>query len=310
MIKEKIYNLFSKVQVNPNQLFIHTFFEVLQISKQWENGQINPIFYNQAINNFIIIMNNNNNSGMKGTRPLILFYIISFIFNKELQNYFKNDFQNNIFNEAIQNNFENYNIIVPTKFQNIYDSLKQRIISFQNKYIGPFVENCYLLVLICSKCPSCGNLFGIRNYDVAGFLQLDVNPQKNNLQGLIDDYFIPKAEAENVNCQKCGNKGKKFIQKYCLNLPNYLVLDLDDKSIINFDDRINITLYNGKKYYYQYLATIYKSKINNISNFIAIINNGNNYLFYSNDRTVVLPNNNSILDSPSFALYKKVQEGN
>ena len=306
IIKEKFYKLFNNININYKQFFIYSFFEILELNKQWENGQINQINYNQAINNFIKLINNNNKTAITCPGPIILYYIIDNIFNQELQKYFKNFFHNNIFNEVIQNNFENYNIIVPTKIKIIYDSLKNNIYDFKNNYIGPFVDNCYILILLLLKCHSCGYIFGIKNYEVAGFLQLDVNYPINNLQVLIDNYFIPKTEEEKVNCQKCGNKGKKLIQKYCLNLPNYLILELDDKNIINFDDRINIPLYNGKIYYYQYLATIYKSEINNISNFVTIINNGNNYIFYSNDKIVVLPNKNTNLDSPSLAIYKKI----
>ena len=67
-----------------------------------------------------------------------------------------------------------------------------------------------------------------------------------------------------------------------------------------------LPLYDGTKFSYQYLAGIYKYKANNISNFIAVIKNGNNYFLCNNDIIGPCPQNNINLECPSLAVYKKM----
>ena len=57
---------------------------------------------------------------------------------------------------------------------------------------------------------------------------------------------------------------------------------------------------------YQYLSSIYKFKNNNTSKFVAIIKNGNNYLFYSDDKIEPCPQNFVNLECPSMAIFKKI----
>ena len=93
------------------------------------------------------------------------------------------------------------------------------------------------------------------------YLQLEIKNPENNISDLIYDFFTPKIGFGNYNCPKCGCKGKKLRQQLCLNLPNYLLLELEDKNKINFRDKIDVPLYNGKNYSYQFFASIYKRKI-------------------------------------------------
>ena len=72
-----------------------------------ENNQISLDNYNQAIKNFMLqVLNNNSNNNIKDQpRPIMIFYMISSIFKNEFQQYFNNCYQNNIFDNIIQNNF-------------------------------------------------------------------------------------------------------------------------------------------------------------------------------------------------------------
>ena len=159
--------------------------------------------------------------------------------------------------------------------------------------------------LLLSKCPQCGNLFGISSLEIGTLLQLDVPNPVNNITDLINMFFTPEAGTGNYNCTKCGCQGKKLRHKYCLNLPNYLFLELEDKNNINFTDKIAVPLFNGKLYYYQFYACIYKYKMNDISNFGAVLKVGDAYWNYSDDR--VMPySSNIILDCPCLALYKRI----
>ena len=96
-----------------------------------------------------------------------------------------------------------------------------------------------------------------------------------------------------------------MVHKYCLNLPNYLFFELEDKNKIFFSDQISIPLYNGQYYNYQFYACIFKRKINDISSFAAVLNVGNAYFLYSDDR-IDPYSSNIALDCPSLALYKRI----
>ena len=93
---------------------------------------------------------------------------------------------------------------------------------------------------------------------------------------------------------------------YCLNLPNYLFLELEDKNKVNFAKKIGVPLYNGQNYYYEYISSIYKFKNNETTSFCAVLKNVNNYYFYANDSVQQVPEKYVFLERPSLALYKKV----
>ena len=304
-IRSQLNQLFYNPQSNYSNLVLYSFNQMMNSLQQLENRQINNIYYDQFINNFITIIFNNNNSGISGARPIILFYMMSTICRKEFQQNFKNIYQNNIYDYIIQNNFYDFNIILNMNNQNIYKSISNKILEFKNKYTGIFVDNFYFLLLYLTKCAQCGNPFGIHGYNICSFFQLNVPNQINNIKELIDDDFTPKPGTGNYNCKKCGCQRNKLVHKYCLNLPNYLFFELEDKNKIFFSDQISIPLYNGQYYNYQFYACIFKRKINDISSFAAVLKVGNAYFLYSDDR-IDPYSSNIALDCPSLALYKRI----
>ena len=305
-IKSQLYTLFNNNQL-PNQCGLYSFYQILDVLRQYESGQINKENYEQMIINFIKIIFNNNNSGISGTRPIILFYMMSSIFRSEFHRYFDKCYQNNIFDNIIKNNFKDFEIILPMNIQTIYSSIKEIILNFQHNYKGPFVDQFYFLIITLSKCPKCGNLFGISSLDITQFLQLNVPNQESDIQNLINEFFTPKLGTGNhYNCRNCGSEGKKLRQNHCLNLPNYLFFELEDKGKINFVKKIAVPLYNGQHYYYEYYASIYKYKNNETTSFCAVFKIGNNYYFYFNDNIQQVPEKYLFLERPSLALYKKV----
>jgi hypothetical protein len=304
-IRSQLNQLFNNSQSNYSNLVLYSFNQMMNSLQQLENRQINNIYYDQFINNFITTIFNNNNSGVSGARPIILFYMMSTICRKEFQQNFKNIYQNNIYDYIIQNNFYDFNIILNMNNQNIYKSISNKIFEIKNKYTGIFVDNFYFLLLYLTKCAQCGNPFGIHGYNICSFFQLNVPNQINNIKELIDDDFTPKPGTGNYNCKKCGCQRNKLVHKYCLNLPNYLFLELEDKNKIFFSDQISVPLYNGQYYNYQFYACIFKRKINDISSFAAVLNVGNAYFLYSDDR-IDPYSSNIALDCPSLALYKRI----
>ena len=303
-IRNQLISLLSNNQINNNQFFMYSFMEMMNLTQQFNSGNINQANYNQKINEFIQKVFNFNNFGITGNRPIILFFIISSIIKEEISKYF-NFYQNNIFDNMIQNNFMDLNNFIPMTNQIVYNSISQNIFNFKNTFRGPLVDNFYFILVSVSNCPNCKNLIGI-NTQVNQFLHLDVKNPQNKITDLINDYFCPKIGFGNYQCNNCGLQGKKTKITYCLNLPNYLIIELDDKNSVNFNDNIYLTLFNGVMCSYQYLSGIYKLKKNNITDFVAVIKNGNNFLFYSDDKIEPCPQNFVNLECPSLVIYKRM----
>ena len=161
----------------------------------------------------------------------------------------------------------------------VYNSVSQAIYNFKNNYKGHFVDNFYFFILSVSTCPNCNNLFGVRT-QLSQFLQLEVKNPQNNISDLVSYYFCPKLGYGNYNCQNCGLKGQKTKKIYCLNLPNYLVMELEDKNLVNFNEIISLKLFDGSVWYYQYVSGIYKFKNKDTTNFVAVYKTNNAYFFY------------------------------
>ena len=118
-IKSQLEFLFKNCNLNLNALILYSFYQMMDNVRKSEAGKINKIFYDEIISNFIKIIFINNNSGISGTRPIILFYMMTIIFKDEFQKYFNNYCQNNIFDNIIQNNFQDFQNILQMGNQNI-----------------------------------------------------------------------------------------------------------------------------------------------------------------------------------------------
>ena len=75
-IKNQLHQLFSNPKMNYQQLALYQFSKVLDTIEFWEKKKINNEFFNKEIKNFDAFIFNNNKTGLSGTRPIILFYII------------------------------------------------------------------------------------------------------------------------------------------------------------------------------------------------------------------------------------------
>ena len=302
LIQYQIYNLFSNCQLNYTDKVLHYFYEMINTIQKLENNEVNLDYYNLKINEFIRVVLLNNESDMSGTRPIILYYMMLSIFVDEFNNYF-NVYQNYILDDYINSNYITFNNIIPMNIPQVYNSISQTIIDFKNNYKGPFVDNFNFLILSVSICPKCSSFFGCR-CKVGHFLQLDVPNQQNNISQLINNYFSPKKVFGQYSCQ-CGLNGEAIRKIFCLNLPNYLFMEFEDKNYINFQDTIILSSLKETNTY-QYYAGIYKYKNNNVSNFVAVIKSGNGYILYNDDKITPCQPNMVNLECPSLAVYKKI----
>ena len=301
-IQAQLDSIISNLGIVMNQYFINAFNGMLINLKQLDSGNINQVLYDQNINEFINQVFSNNKSDISGTRPIVLFYMISSIFKHEFFTCF-NYYQNYIFDNMIQYNFMNLNQILPMNNQQIYNSVSKVILTFKNNYKGPFVDNFYFFILRRSKCPQCNSLYGF-HIDLTCFLQLDVKNPQNKISELLDNFFSSKIVEGDCKCRS----GQKLRELYCLNLPNYLVMELEDKNLVNFNEIISLKLFDGSVWYYQYVSGIYKFKNKDTTNFVAVYKTNNAYFFYHDDNIEQCPQNFINLESPSMVIYKKISQ--
>ena len=304
---DKMQSILNNCKSNNNQYDFLSLFQILNIIPQFVNGLINFASYDQAINNFISYIFKKNSSGISGTSPMILFYMISHIFKDEIYENFKYNYENNIFDKIIQNDFNIFNGFVPMNQQNIYKYISDKIYIFKDRFRGPFVDKCYFLIISLSNCAQCQNLCGIQKIEVGQFLPLTVPNSNNNISDLVFNFFTATPGIGEQECENCFNPGKaRLRQKYLLNLPQYLFLELEDKNKVSFNEIISIPLFNGKIYYYQFYSCIYKRRINDILTFSAVYKYENSYYQYYNDINEPLPATTIHLENPSLAIYKLI----
>ena len=305
-IQAQTMSLFTDMHIDYSKYFIHSYHQMLNsiLPKNLIPNQVAQVIYNQNVNEFIRKVFLNNNSGLSGTRPIILFYMITSILKDDILQYF-NHYPNRVLDHIIQNNFMSLNSIIPMTNPTIYNSISQQIFEFKNKYKGPLVDNFYFLILSVSRCSRCNNLFGIRTL-VTRFLQLDVKNPQNNILDLINNYFAIQNGLK--NCNKCGIQVQKMKKLYLLNAPNYLVLEFEDKNFVNFNSNIMLPLFNGMMCQYEYVSAIYKLKINGVTDFVAVFKYNNNLFFYSDDKICSCPPNYINSQCPSLAIFKKISK--
>ena len=305
-IQAQTMSLFTDMHIDYSKYFIHSYHQMLNsiLPKNLIPNQVAQVIYNQNVNEFIRKVFLNNNSGISGTRPIILFYMITSILKDDILQYF-NHYPNRVLDHIIQNNFMSLNSIIPMTNPTIYNSISQQIFEFKNKYKGPLVDNFYFFILSVSRCSRCNNLFGIRTL-VTHFLQLDVKNPQNNILDLINNYFAIQNGLK--NCKNCGMEVQKMKKLYLLNAPNYLVLEFEDKNFVNFNSNIMLPLFNGMMCQYEYVSAIYKLKINGVTDFVAVFKYNNNLFFYSDDKICSCPPNYINSQCPSLAIFKKISK--
>ena len=305
-IQAQTMSLFTDMHIDYSKYFIYSYYQMLNsiLPKNLIPNQVAQVIYNQNVNEFIRKVFLNNNSGISGTRPIILFYMITSILKDDILQYF-NHYPNRVLDHIIQNNFMSLNSIIPMTNPTIYNSISQQIFEFKNKYKGPLVDNFYFFILSVSRCSRCNNLFGIRTL-VTHFLQLDVKNPQNNILDLINNYFAIQNGLK--NCNKCGIQVQKMKKLYLLNAPNYLILEFEDKNFVNFNSNIMLPLFNGMMCQYEYVSAIYKLKINGVTDFVAVFKYNNNLFFYSDDKICSCPPNYINSQCPSLAIFKKISK--
>ena len=139
-------------------------------------------------------------------------------------------------------------------------------------------------------------------------MQLDVPDETKSISDLIKEFFDKKITNGKWECVNCGQVGQRASQKYCLNLPNYLLLEFEDKGKINFTENLEVPLYMGLNVCYKYFAGIYKRRINEVSSFIAVIKTKDSFVIWDDDHQQPTNETSMSLEWPSLAIYEKFDE--
>jgi len=281
---------------NRDEIFVDIFCKMYNTVILKNNNVGTEEDYKREINDFIVEIFNHPDNFKTGTRPITLYYNILTIVNKEFLSF------NNICNYNM-NNFTEHCFSPAFSLQIFWPTMHNMIIQYKNNYRNPMIYSFSFILFSVYKCCFCGCVLEVvPNSDkIAHFLPLDLKVNVNsdiNLSNLICNFFRTKGTNNFRSCYKCCCNRGVVEQKYMMNSPNYLVLELEDIGNVNFETNINMLNFkasNEGPYKYELLAVIF-------------LNPGNAQYEI---RTTSMANNWSTIpflsfNNPSMAIYKKV----
>ena len=291
---------------NYNKTLLYSFLDLLDIMSHYEDKKINRDIYENSLLTFINQTFRKNKSRISGIIPSNLFFMLLSTFSKEIYYLFPN-FYNHAFDEHFNTNnktpFSSY-INIPHE-NDLIDFISN---NYKANYKGPFVDNFFFILLQYQQCDKCKHI-SLKPL-ILQLLGLNVQNEQEKIQDLINRKINESYLYKN-KCLKCGSINVKFIKKnYFLNLPNYLVLELEDKNKIFFDELVNIPLFNKKEIKYEFVSCIFKNKSNNISKYNSVIKNKGKNIFEicDDDNENIISNIDMDLNviCTSIAIYKKI----
>lgn len=305
---EELCGLLQSLYTNrPQKTFMESFNNIFKDYKYMKQNIISKIDYEMKINAFISEVFKRNLDDKSGPRPAILFYMISSIIKDEFLNLCPT-YKNKIFGEEIDMNNYPFDFILPRQnYNQLCDKLIKQINNFKLKNKSPFVDNFYLLVMTRDKCPQCPRVFNVEAY-YGLFLQLKIGKNEEKLEDLLKSFFADTFLPSAYQCSGCNSSELLTQQNICLNAPNYLLLELEDRNKVIFREIIDITLYNEDKIVYEFFGAIYKQRYETYSEFFAITKQGKNLIRYDKDTFTEINDFNMVNSpKPSLAFYKKIQ---
>ena len=289
-INENLKNMQVKFDYFP-LLFIN----IIKVIKNKNNNKIDETTYNDMFAFFRKKLSEKKYN-LEVTSPVLIYYNILFNFTKEFSLQF--NWKNQL--------FDNYKLLLylpESNFPKIYNGIRE----FQNKYRSPLVDIFYFLVLTLIKCSKCNVFFEAYN-QITSFLPLYFENEVS-IKGLIERYFGNNNTENNFICPHCNYCGRQIEIKKFFSSPKYLVLDLEEKNQINFDQNIDVSQYlctNVGPTKYELYAVINAEKIeNNQIQYITIIKENNEWFFYSDNSRQKVGIESIKYGIPSCAIYKQ-----
>ena len=293
IIKEIEQNLMkARKYIKTTDFFIEIFCNMYKKVEQKEKNLIAENEYKKSMNDFIVEIFDRQGSSQMGKRPIILYFHILTIINNEYLSL------GNYINYNISS-FTNY-LFHPSFKQPVWPQMSIKITQFKQKYNNPFIYSFCFLLFSAYKCPACNTILEILPQCEAGyFLQLNIKNHNESLSQLIKNFFMPKQKNIISRCFNCRCNNFVLEQKYMMNSPNFLVLELSDIFNIEFETKIDINEYkatNEGPYQYKLVSVIIYDKASAEFDlrYTSSDNNWNNLPRLS-------------FNSPSMAIYQKIR---
>ena len=287
-----------KEKVNDESTFLFSFFNIFEKIEKNRNNSINN---NDYIHEIEILINKlwKKGSSIDGIRPLVLYYKMLSGFKEEFNSFAK-----------WSNKMDNFNYNYPRQLpQERFPQVYQTINDFKMNYINPFVDYFYFILIVTEKCPNCHKIFDAYS-QIASFLSLENKKQNSSISNLIEDYIEKNNMKKYINCDSCGFFGNEILEKMFYTTPEYLVLDLDEGSKVDFDYQIDLSKYietNISPRQFELYAVVNRKIIDNSElQFVCSIKEKEQWTFYS--LTDIKKCGNDILreGTPSLAIYKRI----
>ena len=304
----QMHSMFTNQNKNSNT-FIKLYYQIFQDYQLMEKNLLLKENYERNINTFISEILKRNLTEISGPRPMILLFMMSSIIKQEFMT-FNPNYENKILGGGLLN-FDNYpfDALIPRntylpKCSYIIDEINR----FKAGFKSPFVDNFYILQLSIEKCPQCGHIY---NGEIipCEFLQLKIVKEVDTIENLISNYFVENYPPTAYQCNDCDSSQIMSRQLFCLNSPDYLLLELDDKNKVIFKTKIFLPMFNGENICYEFIGAIYKTNYETHSEYFAVTKKGNNILVYNNDIIQEVYDINIInSEKPSLAFYKKLKK--
>ena len=302
-IKAQFHSIFNNH--SDKDPFLKSYYNIFKELDSMDNHLLDKKDYDVKINEFITETFLKNESQTSGPRPIILFFMITSIINKEFS-ILSPEYKNTIFDNELENSKYPLDIIIPIQeYEAIHDSVLEKIKNFKKNKRSSFIDFFYFLGLDIVKCPQCDFILNVETYQCE-LLQIELINDKNTISELVEEYFALKYEEEKYECKNCESIELITKQFYCLNAPKYLILELEDKNKIIFSDEILIPLYKGESISYRFVGGIYLKKVVNHSEFYAVIKEKEKIILYDNDK-VTESSDMDLMNSenPSMVIYQK-----
>ena len=293
--------------------FMESYHNISNDFKQMKKNVISKDLYSKKIYDFTNEVIIKNHSETSGTRPIILYFMITTIIKEEFMK-FCSHYKNAILGENLLNlNNYPFNNIITTKNYNKLDKVFEKINFFKTNNRSPFVDNFYFVGLSIERCANldkCNHIFYVETI-IYGFLQLNLKKNEAKIEELLADYFSETYPDSAYMCNVCDSRGIVYKHLIFLNAPDYLLLELEDKGKVYFNSEISFPLYTGENVKYEFIGAIYKRKLENGSEFFAVTKENNKIILY--DKDIITENCSFDLinsENPSMAFYKKVVKDN
>ena len=277
--------------------FPRSFVNIINVIKNKNNNKIDETVYNDMFD-FFRKQLSEKKYNLEVTSPVLIYYNIMLNFTKEFSLYF--NYKNQLFD-----NYKLFSYLPENQFPKIYNGIRQ----FQTQYRSPLVDIFYFLVLTIIKCSNC-NIFIDAYTQTSSFLPLYFENERSIID-LIGRYFGNNYTENNWICPNCNSYRKQIEIKKFFSSPKYLVLDLEEKNQIKYDQNIDVSKYlctNVGPTKYELYGVINAEKIdNNQIQYITTIKENNEWFFYSDNSRQKCGNESINYGIPSCAIYKQKQ---